>query len=78
MADPIHGHYRTKEELEGQKAQDPISRFYERLMQDDLVDEEAVAAMRQAIEEEVEDAMTFSDQSPDPAAEALFTDICRD
>ncbi len=78
MADPIHGHYRTKEELEEQKALDPISRFYERLMREDVVNEDAVAAMKQAIEEEVEDAMTFADQSPDPAPEELFTDVCRD
>jgi pyruvate dehydrogenase E1 component alpha subunit len=78
MADPIHGHYRTKEELEEQKALDPISRFYERLSQEQLIDEDTVATMRAAIEDEVEDAMTFSDQSPDPAPEELFTDVYRD
>ena len=31
MSDPVHGHYRTKEEVEEQKLQDPIGRYFERL-----------------------------------------------
>jgi pyruvate dehydrogenase E1 component alpha subunit len=78
MADPIHGHYRTKEELEEQKQRDPISHFIERLQQEGLLGDDAIAAMKRAVEEELEDAMTFADQSPDPAPEELFAGVYRD
>ncbi len=77
MADPIHGHYRTKEELEEQKLQDPISRFAERLQREGLLDDETMAAMKRKVEEEVEDAMAFADESPDPSPDQLFTDVYR-
>jgi pyruvate dehydrogenase E1 component alpha subunit len=78
MADPIHGHYRTKEELEEQKQRDPISHFIERLQQEGLLGDDAIAAMKRAVEEELEDAMTFADQSPDPAPEELLAGVYRD
>ena len=31
MSDPVHGHYRTKEEVEEQKLKDPVRRYFERL-----------------------------------------------
>ncbi len=31
MSDPVHGHYRTKEEVEDQKQQDPIKQYFEHL-----------------------------------------------
>ncbi len=71
MADPIHGHYRTKEELEEQKQRDPISHFIERLQQEGLLGDDEIAAMKRAVEEELEDAMTFADQS-------LFAGVYRD
>jgi len=78
MADPIHGHYRTKEELEEQKQRDPISHFIERLQQEGLLSDDTIASVKRAVEEEVEDAMTFADQAPDPAPEELFTHVYRD
>ncbi len=38
MADPIHGHYRTKEELEEQKKRDPITGLRRRLFAAGLID----------------------------------------
>src|SRR5512137_2320721 len=32
MSDPVHGHYRTKEEVEEQKQQDPIRSYYGHLL----------------------------------------------
>ena len=78
MADPIHGHYRTKEELEEQKQRDPISHFIERLQQEGLLSDDTIASVKRAVEEEVEDAITFADQAPDPAPEELFTHVYRD
>jgi pyruvate dehydrogenase E1 component alpha subunit len=78
MADPIHGHYRTKEELEEQKARDPIMSLEHRLREADLITDDALAAMRQGAEQEVEDAIHFADESPEPAADALTAGVYHD
>jgi len=78
MADPIHGHYRTKDELEEQKALDPIVRLELALRDAGLLDEDAVAAMRAEVEAEVDDAVRFAEESADPDDAALFTDVYRD
>ena len=78
MADPIHGHYRTKEELEEQKLKDPIARLLHQLRDGGLVTDEQVTQMRTAVDEEVADALEFADASPDPAPEALYTDVYHD
>ncbi len=78
MADPIHGHYRTKEELEEQKQRDPIESFRQRLFDEGLLDQETNDRMVADIEEEVEDAVKFSEDSADPDDEELFTDVYRD
>jgi pyruvate dehydrogenase E1 component alpha subunit len=78
MADPIHGHYRTKEELEEQKAKDPIQHLSEMLREADLLDDDTLQQLRQSVEEEVDDAMRFAEASPDPEPDALFTDVYRD
>jgi len=75
MADPIHGHYRTKEELEEQKGRDPIAALQHRLEQADLLPEAALAAMRQGVEDEVDDAIRFAEESPEPAPAELHTDV---
>jgi pyruvate dehydrogenase E1 component alpha subunit len=75
MADPIHGHYRTKEELEEQKARDPIVQLQQRLEAADLLPDEELAAMRQGVEDEVEDAVRFAEESPEPDATELHTDV---
>ena len=75
MADPIHGHYRTKEELEEQKRRDPIENLRRRLADDGLVDHEDYALLERRIHEEVADALTFAEESPDPDPGELYTDV---
>jgi pyruvate dehydrogenase E1 component alpha subunit len=78
MADPIHGHYRTKEELEEQKSRDPIEQLARRLREADLLDDEDFGALKRSVEEEVDDAVRFSEESPDPELSELHTDVYRD
>jgi pyruvate dehydrogenase E1 component alpha subunit len=78
MADPIHGHYRTKEELEEQKQKDPITRLVHQMRDGELISDDDLEAMRSEVEEEVEDALAFADQSPDPEPSALYTDVYHD
>jgi pyruvate dehydrogenase E1 component alpha subunit len=77
MADPIHGHYRTKEELEEQKQRDPIQGLRARLEEAGLLDDAQYAELEQAVHAEVGDAAAFAEQSPDPDPAELFTDIYR-
>jgi pyruvate dehydrogenase E1 component alpha subunit len=75
MSDPIHGHYRTKEEVEDQRKRDPIAVWSQRLIEDGLMDEAAVHAMDKDAMEEVEDAYQFADQASDPEPEELYKDV---
>jgi len=75
MSDPIHGHYRTKDEVEQAKAKDPIHTFADRLRADGMLDDERWQTMEAEVADEVEDAVRFADESPDPAPEALYADV---
>jgi pyruvate dehydrogenase E1 component alpha subunit len=75
MSDPIHGHYRTKEEVEDQRKRDPISVWSQRLIAEGLTDEAAVKALDKEIVQEVDDAYRFADEAPDPEAEELYKDV---
>jgi pyruvate dehydrogenase E1 component alpha subunit len=78
MSDPIHGHYRTKEEVEDQRKRDPISVWSQRLIAEGLTDEAAVKALDKQIMGEVNDAYQFADEAADPEPEALFKDVYAD
>ncbi|HEU4763602.1 MAG TPA: pyruvate dehydrogenase (acetyl-transferring) E1 component subunit alpha, partial [Gemmatimonadales bacterium] len=75
MSDPIHGHYRTKEEVDEQRKRDPISTWSQRLIAAGVMDEAAVKAMDAEVTAEMEDAVKFADEAPEPAAEELWTDV---
>jgi len=78
MSDPIHGHYRTRDEVDEMKARDPIHTFADKLRADGVLDEEQWQAMEADVHDEVEDAYKFADESPEPAPEALTTDVYKD
>ncbi|HEU4763462.1 MAG TPA: pyruvate dehydrogenase (acetyl-transferring) E1 component subunit alpha [Gemmatimonadales bacterium] len=75
MSDPIHGHYRTKEEVDEQRKRDPISTWSQRLIAAGVMDEAAIKAMDAEVTAEMEDAVKFADEAPEPAAEELWTDV---
>ncbi len=78
MADPIHGHYRTKEELEEQKERDPIANLKARMLEERLLEKEAYERMEHEVAEEIADAMEFSDRSPDPDPATLYDRVYED
>ena len=78
MSDPIHGHYRTKDEVEEMKAKDPIQTFAAKLRSDGLLDDERLQAMEADVADEVGDAQRFADESPDPAPDMLTADVYRE
>jgi pyruvate dehydrogenase E1 component subunit alpha len=75
MSDPIHGHYRTKEEVEGQRKRDPIVVWSQRMVAEGLMEESAVKALDKEVLQEVNEAYQFADEAPDPEPEALWADV---
>jgi pyruvate dehydrogenase E1 component alpha subunit len=78
MSDPLHGVYRTKDEVEEQKKKDPITQLAEKLKEDKVIDQAALDAMDAEIRTEVEDAVKFADESPDPELAELYNDVLAD
>jgi pyruvate dehydrogenase E1 component alpha subunit len=75
MSDPIHGHYRTKEEVDQQRQRDPVVTFRRRLEEAGILDDIAWDAMEEEVNTEVEDAVRFADESPDPDPAELTTHV---
>jgi len=78
MSDPLHGVYRTKDEVEEQKKRDPISQLTAKLKEDGALDQAGVDALDAEVRAEVEEAVTFADESPDPEPAELFTHVLTD
>jgi pyruvate dehydrogenase E1 component alpha subunit len=78
MSDPLHGVYRTKEEVEDQKKKDPITQLSQKLKDDGVMDQAAITALDAEIHAEVEAAVKFADESPDPAPDALTMHVLAD
>ncbi len=77
MSDPAK--YRSKEEVdEMRNSNDPIDRLRIALVEEFHISEEAIKAIEKEIKEIVQDAATFAEESPEPEASELFTDILVD
>ncbi|TFG46168.1 MAG: pyruvate dehydrogenase (acetyl-transferring) E1 component subunit alpha [Gemmatimonadales bacterium] len=75
MSDAAHGTYRTKEEVEEFRQRDPIKLLEAHMVAAKMIDEAGLKALDEQVVAEVEDAVTFAEESPDPAPEALWTDV---
>jgi pyruvate dehydrogenase E1 component subunit alpha len=78
MSDPLHGVYRTKDEVEEQKKKDPITQLAEKLKEEKVIDQSALDAMDAELHAEVDSAVKFADDSPDPDPAELYTDVLTD
>ena len=78
MSDPLHGVYRTKEEVEEQKKRDPIAQLAERLKVDGVMDQQALEALDAEVHAEVEASLRFAEESPDPSPDQLTADVLAD
>ncbi|MGL4596773.1 MAG: thiamine pyrophosphate-dependent enzyme, partial [Bacteroidia bacterium] len=73
MSDPAS--YRTKDEVESYKKQDPIEQVLTVLRSNKWIDDAGVEAMEAKIKAIVEESVQFAEESPFPAVEELYKDV---
>jgi pyruvate dehydrogenase E1 component alpha subunit len=73
MSDP--GNYRTRAEIEKYQERDPIKLFSATLKEEGLITDDQLAEMDRKIHAEVEEAVKFAEESPEPPAEDLYTNV---
>lgn len=73
MSDPAK--YRSKEELEKYKAQDPIEEVLKVIQKNKLASQDEIDAIDKKVHDIVEDSVTFAEESPFPDADELYKDV---
>ena len=73
MADPSM--YREREEVEEYKDRDPIDNYKNWLIGNQSFDEKTIKDIDSEIEIEIESAVKFAMESPDPEADTLFENV---
>jgi pyruvate dehydrogenase E1 component alpha subunit len=73
MGDPLR--YRTKDEVEKWRENDPIGILERHLLNDEMASKDELEAIDEEVEKIVNEAVEFAEESPLPAPEDLFKDI---
>lgn len=73
MSDPAK--YRSKEELEEYKEQDPITGVLAKIQAEKWASDEEIDAINEKVRQTVEDAVTFAEESPWPDDSEVYGDI---
>lgn len=73
MSDPAK--YRTKEEVENYKKQDPIQQVLEVIIKNKFASDEELEAINERVKDEVEECVKFSEESAFPEASELYDDV---
>jgi pyruvate dehydrogenase E1 component alpha subunit len=73
MSDPAK--YRTKEELEEYKNQDPILILKSHLLEKKILTEDDFQKMDKKIKEQVKASADFAEKSPEPELKSLYEDV---
>ncbi len=72
VSDPAK--YRTKEELQEYKDQDPVKMTETKILKDKIATEEEIKAIKDKIKVEIDEAVKFAEASPLPDPSELYTD----
>ncbi len=75
MSDPVHGVYRTKEDVEKEKLNDPIRIYADLLARAGILSQEELEAMDAEVKRLAEESVEFADRSPEPQADRLYEDV---
>jgi pyruvate dehydrogenase E1 component alpha subunit len=78
MSDPVSGVYRTKEDVEKEKGNDPIRIFADLLARQNILSQEELEKMDAEVKQLSEEAADFADKSPEPGVDQLYTEIYAD
>ncbi|HEY9524819.1 MAG TPA: pyruvate dehydrogenase (acetyl-transferring) E1 component subunit alpha [Thermopolyspora sp.] len=70
VVDPAR--YRSRQETERLRAQDPLPAFRAELLAAGILDEQAVMRIDEEIDRQIAAAVAFADESPDPTPDELF------
>ncbi|MEM9023169.1 MAG: pyruvate dehydrogenase (acetyl-transferring) E1 component subunit alpha [Bacteroidota bacterium] len=73
MSDPQK--YRTKDEVDEYKAQDPINQVLDTIKKKKYATEAEIDAIKARVKELVDESVTFAEESPMPDAEELYKDV---
>ena len=73
MSDPAK--YRTKDELESYKEQDPILILRKQLIEEEVIDEKMLKTIDEEAIKTSADSVTFAEESNDPPIESLHSDV---
>jgi pyruvate dehydrogenase E1 component alpha subunit len=73
MSDPMK--YRTKEEAEKAKERDPIVLYESTLKERGWIDGSALEDLHEKIKAEIDEAIEFAENAPEPPLEAIYEDI---
>ena len=73
MSDPAK--YRSKEEVESYKDQDPIEQVKKMITTKKILKSEDIETIDQQIKEQVKKSVEFSEKSPYPDPEEAYTDV---
>jgi pyruvate dehydrogenase E1 component alpha subunit len=75
MSDPVSGVYRTKEDVEKEKAKDPIRIFADLLARVGILSQEQLEEMDAEVKRISEESADFAENSPELEVQELYTDI---
>ncbi|MBD3387043.1 pyruvate dehydrogenase (acetyl-transferring) E1 component subunit alpha [candidate division KSB1 bacterium] len=75
MSDPVHSHYRTREEVEDQKLKDPLKGFQEKLLKDKVLTKEDIKEIESETKRIVLDSVDFAEKSAEPELDSRFEDV---
>lgn len=73
MGDPLR--YRTKDEVEKWREDDPIGILERHILNEETADKDSLEAIDDEVEGIIEESVTFAEESPLPEPEALYEDI---
>src|SRR6266403_1384247 len=73
MSDP--GNYRTRAEIEKYQERDPIKVFTKVMKDNGILTDKDIAEIEAQVKEEVEKAVRFADESPEPDPSELYTNV---
>ncbi len=67
--------YMTKEERQYWSARDPVATFEDLLLKEGIFNKDSLEAVKKEVDSEIEEAIIFSQNSPDPKPEDTYEDL---